>query len=95
MAEPLGRGSVAETADIAPSVARPRPEPLPAGPLSLLGWSGCFGHRTPLSSGNRILSLWARQPQPHRLERTVRNPWLQTTEGSSFIHRLPNLLRSL
>jgi hypothetical protein len=36
-AEPLGRGSVAETADTAPSVARPRPEPLLAGPASLLG----------------------------------------------------------
>jgi hypothetical protein len=59
-AKPLGRGSVAETADIAPSVARPRPEPLPAGLASLLSWSGCFGRRTPLSSGNRILSLWAR-----------------------------------
>ena len=59
-AEPLGRGSVAEIADIAPSVARPHPEPLPAGPASLLGWSSCFGRCTPLSSGNRILSLWAR-----------------------------------
>jgi hypothetical protein len=47
-----------ETADIAPSVVRPRPEPLPAGPTNLLGWSGCFGRRKPLSSGNRILSPW-------------------------------------
>jgi hypothetical protein len=57
--EPLGRGSVAETADTAPSVVRPCPEPLPAGLVSLLGWSGCFGRRTPSSLGNRILSLWA------------------------------------
>jgi hypothetical protein len=58
--EPLGRGSVAGTADTAPSVVRLRPKPLPAGPVSLLGSTGCFGRRTPLSSGNRILSLWAR-----------------------------------
>jgi hypothetical protein len=32
----LGRGSVAGTADTAPSVARPCPEPPPAGPVSLL-----------------------------------------------------------
>jgi hypothetical protein len=31
----LGRGSVAETADTASSVVRPRLEPLPAGPVSL------------------------------------------------------------
>jgi hypothetical protein len=59
-AEPLGRGRVTETANTAPSVARPRPEPLRVGPVSLLGWPGCFGHRMPLSSGNRILSLWVR-----------------------------------
>jgi hypothetical protein len=58
--EPLERGSVAETVDTLPSVVRPCPEPLPASPVSLLGWSGCFGRRTPLSSGSRILSLWAR-----------------------------------
>jgi hypothetical protein len=58
--EPLGRGSIAETADTVPSVVRLRPEPLPAGPVSLLGWTGCFGRRTPSSSGIRILSLWAR-----------------------------------
>jgi hypothetical protein len=45
--EPLGRGSVAETADTVPSVVRPCPEPLPAGLVSLLGWSGCFGRRKP------------------------------------------------
>jgi hypothetical protein len=55
--EPLGHGSVAGTADTAPSVVRPCPEPLPAGPVSLLGWSDCFGRRTPSPSGNRILSL--------------------------------------
>jgi hypothetical protein len=58
--EPLGRGSVAETADTVPSVVRPCPEPLPAGPASLLDWSGCFGRRTPSYSRNRILGLWAR-----------------------------------
>jgi hypothetical protein len=58
--EPLGRGSVAGTADTAPSVVRPCLEPLPAGPVSILGLSGCFGRRMPLSSGSRILSLWAR-----------------------------------
>jgi hypothetical protein len=52
-----------------PSVVRPRPEPLPAGPTSLLGWSSCFGRRKPLSSGNRILSPWVGWPRPHRLER--------------------------
>jgi hypothetical protein len=35
--EPLGRGSVAGTADTAPSVSRPCPEPPLAGPVSLLG----------------------------------------------------------
>jgi hypothetical protein len=49
-------GVVADT----PSVVRPCPEPLPAGPVSLLGWFDCFGCRTPSSSGIRILSLWAR-----------------------------------
>jgi hypothetical protein len=58
--KPLGRGSIAGIADTAPSVVRPRLEPLPAGPVSLLGWSGCVGRRRPSSLGNRILSLWAR-----------------------------------
>jgi hypothetical protein len=58
--EPLGRGSVAGTADTAPSVVRPYPEPLPAGPVSLLDWFDCFGRRTPSSSGIHIPSLWAR-----------------------------------
>jgi hypothetical protein len=57
--EPLGRGSVAGTVDTTPSVVRPCPEPLPAGQVSLLGLSGCFGRRMPSSSGSRILSLWA------------------------------------
>ena len=35
-AGPLGRGSVAGTAGTALSVVRPCPEPLPAGPASLL-----------------------------------------------------------
>jgi hypothetical protein len=47
------------------------PEPLRAGPVSLLGLFDCFGRRRPPPSGNRILSLWARWPRPHRLERTV------------------------
>jgi hypothetical protein len=66
-AEPFGRGSVAETADTAPSVVRPRPEPLSVGPMNLHSWSDCFGHHKPLSSGNRIPSPWVRWPRPHRL----------------------------
>jgi hypothetical protein len=81
-AEPFGRGSVAGTADTASSVVRPRPEHLPAGPTSLLGWSGCFGRRKPLSSGNHILSSWVGWPRPHRLERTARNSWLGSASSS-------------
>jgi hypothetical protein len=80
--EPFGHGSVAGTTDTAPSVVRPRPELLPAGPTNLLGWSDCFGRRKPLSSGNRILSSWVGWPRPHRLERTARNPWLSSVSSS-------------
>jgi hypothetical protein len=55
--ESFGRDSVAETADTALSAVGLRPEPLLAGPMNPLGWFGCFGRRTPLPSGNHILSL--------------------------------------
>jgi hypothetical protein len=92
----LGRGSVTGTADTAPSVVRPRPEPLPAGPVSLLGWFDCFGRRTPSSSRNRIISLWARWHRPHRLERTVlgafgfrssSKTWFNNVSGVKYINR--------
>jgi hypothetical protein len=58
------------------------PEPPRVGPASLLGWSGCFGRRTPWSSGTRILSPWGGWPRPHRLERTARSPWLGLASSS-------------